>query len=81
MKIYFVRHGHPDYSKNCLTELGHKQAAAAALSLKSSGIEQIFASSYGRAIETAEHTADILLNAPLGMLFLLPQSGGLFFQL
>ena len=25
MKIYFVRHGHPDYKNDCLTELGHKQ--------------------------------------------------------
>ena len=60
MKIYFVRHGHPDYKNNCLTELGHKQAAAAAERLKDSGIERVYSSSYGRAIQTAEYTADIL---------------------
>lgn len=57
MKIYFVRHGHPDYKNDCLTELGHKQAAAAAQRLKSSGIEQVFSSTKGRALQTAEYTA------------------------
>ena len=32
MIIYFVRHGHPDYKNDCLTELGKKQAEAAGLS-------------------------------------------------
>lgn len=60
MKIYFVRHGYPDYGKDCLTELGNKQAAAAAERLKDSGIEQIFSSTKGRALQTAEHTAKAL---------------------
>ena len=30
MRIIFIRHGNPDYEKDCLTELGHKQAEAAA---------------------------------------------------
>ncbi|MBQ9785275.1 MAG: histidine phosphatase family protein [Clostridia bacterium] len=60
MKIYFVRHGQPDYEKDCLTELGHSQAAAAAERLRDSGIERIFASTHGRALETAAHTADLL---------------------
>ena len=29
MRIIFVRHGHPNYRKDCLTELGHLQAKAA----------------------------------------------------
>lgn len=60
MKIYFIRHGHPNYEKDCLTELGHLQAEAAAKRLKDSGIEKIYASTYGRAVETAEHTAQEL---------------------
>ncbi len=60
MKIIFVRHGHPDYVNDCLTELGHKQAQQAALRLKDEGIEQIFSSSCGRAYETALHTAKLL---------------------
>lgn len=60
MKIYFVRHGHPNYEKDCLTELGHLQAEAAAKRLKDSGIQKIYASVYGRAVETAQHTAQEL---------------------
>ncbi|MBR4059210.1 MAG: histidine phosphatase family protein [Lachnospiraceae bacterium] len=55
MRIIFVRHGHPDYSMDCLTELGHKQAAATAIRLKEEGIQKIYASSCGRALETAEY--------------------------
>lgn len=60
MKIYFVRHGHPDYKNDCLTELGIKQAQAAALRLKNCNIERVFSSAKGRAIQTAEHTAKMI---------------------
>lgn len=60
MKVYFIRHGHPDYDHDCLTELGHRQAAAAAERLKNSGIEKVYSSPRGRAMETAEHTAKAL---------------------
>lgn len=57
MKIVFVRHGHPNYKDDCLTELGHPQAEAAAERLKDEKIDKIFSSSCGRAVETAEHIA------------------------
>lgn len=57
MRIIFVRHGHPNYRQDCLTELGHLHAAAAAERLVHEGIEQIFSSTCGRAYETAEYTA------------------------
>ena len=60
MIIYFVRHGFPNYETDKLTELGKKQAAAAAERLREAGIEKIFASTSGRAIETAEYTAKML---------------------
>ena len=60
MKIYFIRHGQPNYELDCLTELGHKQASAAAERLKDCKIERIFASPNGRAFQTAEHTAKLL---------------------
>ena len=60
MLIYFVRHGHPNYRLNCLTELGKKHAAAAAERLADAGIEKIYASTHGRATETAEYTANLL---------------------
>ena len=59
MRIIFVRHGHPDYEKDCLTELGHKQAIAAAQRLKDEKIDRVFSSSCGRAAETAEHIAKL----------------------
>lgn len=60
MKIYFVRHGHPNYELDCLTETGHLHAAAAAERLKDCGIQEIYSSASGRAVETAEHTAKLL---------------------
>ena len=60
MKIYFVRHGHPNYEKDCLTELGKLQAAAAAERLAECGISEIYASTCGRAMETAGFLAEKL---------------------
>ena len=60
MRIIFVRHGHPDYTLDCLTQLGHLQAEAAAQRLKDEPISAIYTSSKGRAIETAEHIAKAL---------------------
>lgn len=60
MLIYFVRHGHPDYEKDSLTEMGNLQAAAAAKRLENAGITEIYSSPQGRAYETARHTADML---------------------
>lgn len=57
MKIIFVRHGHPNYQLDCLTELGHPQAEAAAERLKDEKIDEFFSSSCGRAYETACHIA------------------------
>ena len=45
MRIILVRHGDPDYVKDCLTELGKKQAAVAAERLMGEGIEKIYPSS------------------------------------
>ncbi|MBR4941703.1 MAG: histidine phosphatase family protein [Clostridia bacterium] len=60
MKLYLVRHGDPNYRDDCITELGKLQAAAAAERLRHSGIEKIFSSSCGRAVQTARATADVL---------------------
>lgn len=55
MRIIFVRHGHPNYELDCLTELGHKHGEAVAKRLKREPIEKIYSSTCGRAMETAEH--------------------------
>lgn len=60
MRILFIRHGHPNYQEDCLTPMGHEHAKKAALRLKDEGIDQIYASSCGRAYETALHTAELL---------------------
>ena len=57
MRIIFVRHGHPNYAKDCLTELGVKQAQAAAERLQDEGAQIIFTSPKGRAAETAKYIA------------------------
>lgn len=57
MRIIFVRHAHPNYTEDCLTEIGHMQAVAVAKRLKEEGIQKIYSSSCGRAVETAEYTA------------------------
>lgn len=53
MKIIFVRHGEPDYIKDCLTENGKKQAKNVAVRLKDQHIKAVFSSPMGRAKESA----------------------------
>ncbi|MBO7171219.1 MAG: histidine phosphatase family protein [Clostridia bacterium] len=60
MRLTFIRHGHPNYQLDCLTELGHNQAEAVAARLEKDGIDKLFASSKGRAQETAAHIAEKL---------------------
>ncbi len=57
MRILFIRHGEPDYVKDCLTERGKKQAERASQRLQSEGIDKIYSSPMGRTRETAEFTA------------------------
>ena len=57
MRIIFVRHGEPDYERDCLTPLGRLQAVAAAGRLEKEGITEIYTSPNGRAAETAACTA------------------------
>ena len=67
MRIIFVRHGKPDYKTDTLLELGREQAEAVAKRLLSEGICEVYSSTMGRAIETAEPFSRItgLENTPL----------------
>ena len=56
MKILLVRHGEPDYDRDCLLPLGKKEAEAVAKRLKDREIDGFFVSPLGRARETAEPT-------------------------
>ncbi|MBR4703255.1 MAG: histidine phosphatase family protein [Oscillospiraceae bacterium] len=60
MRIVFVRHGEPDYARDCLTETGRAQAEAAALRLKGEGVEELWSSPLGRALETARAASEAL---------------------
>lgn len=56
MRILILRHGEPDYAKDCLTEKGHEQAALLAERLAHEDIKAFFISPMGRARETCEYT-------------------------
>ncbi|MBQ9196045.1 MAG: histidine phosphatase family protein [Clostridia bacterium] len=60
MRLILARHGQPDYERDCLTETGRRQARDAALRLADEGIESVYTSPFGRALETAWYTADAL---------------------
>jgi len=68
MRIIFVRHGEPNYELDCLTPLGQKQAKAAAERLREEGIEEIYSSPFGRAMETAQAASDALNIHPIHVL-------------
>ncbi|MBQ4090105.1 MAG: histidine phosphatase family protein [Clostridia bacterium] len=60
MILYIIRHGQPNYEKDCLTELGWKQAEAVGRRMARSGINKIYASPMGRAQETATPASRLL---------------------
>lgn len=60
MLLYIIRHGDPNYKKDCLTERGKLQAEAVGKRMLDAGINRVFTSPYGRAKETAEPTCRLL---------------------
>ena len=58
MRLIMVRHGEPDYERDCLTARGRNQARAAAERLAGEHISEIYSSPNGRAKETASWTAE-----------------------
>lgn len=59
MRIIFVRHGHPNYEKDCLTPLGHLHGQAVAQRLQNEPVQKIYSSTCGRAMETAGHIDEV----------------------
>ncbi len=57
MRLIFVRHGEPDYQRDCLTENGVLQAKSTAERLRDEDIRAVYSSPMGRAMETAGYTA------------------------
>lgn len=60
MRLYIIRHADPDYPNNTITEHGHKEAQALATRLAREGLDRIYCSPLGRAIDTMRYTADLL---------------------
>lgn len=60
VNIYYVRHGDPNYENDALTELGHKQAELTGEALKDIPFDIIFASTSGRAMQTASYLSKLI---------------------
>lgn len=56
MRILILRHGEPDYDRDCLTERGWAQAEALAARLANEDIRRFYVSPMGRARETWQAT-------------------------
>ena len=59
MLLFFVRHGDPTYDPDALTPLGFRQAEAVGKRLALYGLDEIYASSAIRAIQTATPAAEM----------------------
>lgn len=57
MILDLIRHGDPNYAEDSLTDLGKREAEALAAYMASSGLTHLYASSLGRAQETAQAVA------------------------
>lgn len=60
MLLYIIRHGHPDYTTDTLTDIGVLQAESVGKRLYASGIDRIFTSPMGRAVQTAQPACRLL---------------------
>ena len=60
MLFFYIRHGDPIYEPDSLTVLGQKQADALAKRLSIYGIDRIYSSPSGRAVQTAKSTCDLV---------------------
>ena len=62
MKLYFIRHGDPDYEKDSLTEKGFREAQLLADHFHQTGfhIDHCYVSPLGRAKDTARFTTEKL---------------------
>ena len=58
MKILIIRHGEPDYAKDCLTEKGQREAECLAEMLAGQKIKAFYTSPLGRAKDTAAVTLE-----------------------
>jgi probable phosphoglycerate mutase len=79
MRLYIIRHADPDYANGTITPAGRLEAHALSAALAQEGITRIFSSPLGRAIHTAEYTAE-RLGLPIAVRQWLEELGGLKVQ-
>ena len=60
MLIFYVRHGDPIYDPDSLTPLGHRQAESVAKRLAQFGVDEVYASTSTRAMQTAQPLCELL---------------------
>lgn len=60
MRFFLIRHADPDYPNNTITPAGHLEAAALSRRLAQMGLDRIYASPLGRALDTMRYTSDAL---------------------
>lgn len=60
MRLYIIRHGDPDYEKDCLTPRGRREAELLADRMERLDIAAFYVSPLGRARETAAFTLERL---------------------
>lgn len=58
MRLFIIRHADPDYPNNTITPAGHLEAQALSVRMKKIGLDHIYSSPLGRAIDTMRYTAD-----------------------
>lgn len=60
MRLYIIRHADPDYPNNTITSGGHLEAQALAKRMAAQGLDRIYASPMGRALDTMRYTSERL---------------------
>lgn len=60
MKLIFIRHGEPNYEKDCLTDKGRLEAEALAKRVAGWDVTAVYCSPLGRARETASYSLKAL---------------------
>ena len=58
MKLLLIRHPDPDYANDTITAVGHEQTRLLGKAMVPLRIDEIVASSYGRAITTAHYSPE-----------------------
>ncbi len=60
MRLHIIRHADPNYELDTITPDGHKEAEALSIRLEVYGLDRIYVSPMGRALETMRYTKDRL---------------------